>query len=91
MKRNQRAGGLQSGGLSLRVFTPDELEDIHLATLEVLERTGVFVEDAEALDILDGGGARVDKATKAVRFAPYLIEDALGSGAAVVCRLRPHT
>jgi trimethylamine--corrinoid protein Co-methyltransferase len=70
---------LQSGGLSLRVFTPDELEDIHLATLEVLERTGVFVEDPEALDILDGGGARVDKATKIVRFTSYLVENALQS------------
>ena len=77
VRRNRRAGSLKSGGLSLRVFTPDELEDIHTATLEVLERTGVLVEDTEALDILDGVAAKIDKATRTVRFAPYLIEDAL--------------
>ncbi len=43
------------------MFTPDELEQIHLATLEVLERTGVFVEDEEALAIFEGGGAAVDR------------------------------
>ena len=36
MKRNLHAGRLGSGGLSLSVFTADEMEDIHLATLEVL-------------------------------------------------------
>ena len=37
MKRNSFAGRPRSGGLSLNVFTESELEDIHLATLEVLE------------------------------------------------------
>ncbi len=40
MKRSQHAGRARSGGFSLNVFTPDEIDDIHLATLEVLERTG---------------------------------------------------
>jgi len=79
VKRNLHAGRLGSGGLSLSVFTADEMEDIHLATLEVLERTGVFVEDEEALDIFDGAGARIDSAHKIVRLAPYLVEDAIRS------------
>ena len=57
MKRNLHAGKKMSGGFSLNVFTDDELYEIHLATLEVLEKTGLFVEDEEALDIFGGHGA----------------------------------
>ena len=38
MKRNIFAGKRQSGGLGLNLFTNDELEEIHMATLEVLEK-----------------------------------------------------
>ncbi len=79
MKRNLHAGKRQSGGLSLKIFTDDELYEIHLATLEVLQKTGLFIEDEEALDILDGGGAIVDPKKKVVKFPPYLVEDAIRS------------
>ena len=57
MKRNLFAGKRQSGGLGLNLFTHDELEEIHMATLEVLEKTGLLFDDDEALEVLDGGGA----------------------------------
>ena len=79
MKGNLHAGRPRSGGLSLNVFTDAELEDIHLATLEVLERTGVFVEDDEALDIFKDGGCRVDRETRIVRIPPHVVEDAIRS------------
>ncbi len=79
MKRNLHAGKRQSGGLGLKIFTDDELYEIHLATLEVLQKTGLFIEDEEALDILDGGGAIVDTKKKVVKFPPYLVEDAIRS------------
>ena len=79
MKRNLFAGGARSGGLSVNVFTESELDDIHLATLEVLERTGVFVEDDEALDIFSDGGCRVDRDTRMVRIPPHVVEDAIAS------------
>ena len=60
MKRNLGAGRSQSGGFSLNTFNTDELNESHLATLEVLEKTGLFVEDEEAMAIFDGGGAFVD-------------------------------
>ncbi len=56
LKRNLHAGKRLSGGLSLNMFTDDELEEIHLATLEVLEHTGLFIEDDEALEVFHGGG-----------------------------------
>jgi trimethylamine--corrinoid protein Co-methyltransferase len=79
LKRTLHAGKRHSGGFSLGVFTQDELQEIHLATLEVLEKTGVFVESEEALEVFDGGGAWVDAKSKMVRFPPYLIEDAIRS------------
>ena len=71
-----------SGGLRLSVFTDDELEEIHLATLEILEKTGIYVEDDEALAIFDGGGAVIDPANKIVKIPPYVVEDAIRSAPA---------
>lgn len=79
MKRNLHAGKRQSGGFSLNIFSDDELYEIHLATLEVLKETGIFVEDAEALEIFDGGGAHVDGKNRIVKIPPYLVEDAVRS------------
>jgi len=79
MKRNQHAGRRGSGGLSLGVFTHDELEDIHVATLEVLERTGVWVEDDDALDVFAEGGAEVDRESHIVRLPTHVVEDAIQS------------
>lgn len=79
MKRNPHAGRRRSGGLSLSVFTEDELEDIHLATLEVLERTGVFVEDDEALGVFESAGCGIDRDQRIVSIPPYVVEDAIRS------------
>ena len=79
MKRNLHAGGARSRGLSVSVLTESELDDIHLATLEILERTGAFVEDDTALDIFKDGGCRVDRETRIVRIPPHIVEDAIAS------------
>jgi trimethylamine--corrinoid protein Co-methyltransferase len=79
VKRNLHAGGPRSRGLSVNVFTESELDDIHLASLEVLERGGVFVEDQEALDIFKDGGCRIDPETHVVRIPSHVVEDAIRS------------
>ena len=79
MKRNLHAGRPRSGGLSLSVFTDAEMDDIHLGSLEVLERTGMWVEADDALDIFGDGGCVVDRETRMVRIPPHLVEDALRS------------
>jgi trimethylamine---corrinoid protein Co-methyltransferase len=79
LKRPHHAGRTRSGGLSLNVFTAAEIDDIHVATLEVLERTGVFVEDGEPLDILSDGGCRVDRDTRVVRMPAHVVADALAA------------
>jgi len=79
VKRNLFAGRRRSGGIGLNMFTDDEVQDIHLATLEVLERTGVWVELDEALDIFRDGGCVVDRDTRIVRIPPHIAEDAIRS------------
>ncbi len=79
MKRNPQTGRRHSGGLSLNVFTETECDDIHLASLEVLERTGVFVEDDEAIDIFRDGGCGVDADTRVVRIPGHVVEEAIAA------------
>ncbi len=79
MIRSLHAGSRGTGGFSLNVFSEDELEDIHLATLEVLQKTGVFVGDDEAMEIYDGAGAIVDPKTRVVKIPPLVVEEAIQS------------
>ena len=65
--RNFHPGKGRSQGLGLNSFSDNELYDIHLATLEVLEKTGLYIETDEALDLFDGFGAHVDRDKKIVR------------------------
>jgi len=65
--------------LSLNNLTDDELNDIHQATLEVLEKTGLFIETDEALEVFDGAGAEIDRPNKIVKIPPRLVEDAIRS------------
>ena len=92
MKRNLFAGHPRSGGLGLRVFTEAEVDDIHFATLEVLERTGVFVEADEALDIFNDGGCVVDRDARRVKIPPHVVEDAIRSAPSkfVLCGRDPR-
>ncbi len=79
MKRGFQAGFDERRGFSLTMFSKDELEELHYATLEVLEQVGIKVFCDEALDILDGAGADVERATNTVRFPQFLVEDAIRS------------
>ncbi len=76
MRRNLHAGRSRSEGVQFRVLTDDDLADIHLGTLEVLERTGVFVEDEEARELFHGAGAVVDE-RGVVRIPPHVVEEAV--------------
>jgi len=86
VKRNVHAGNPRSAGLSLNVFTEAEMDDIHFATLEVLERTGVWVEDDDALDVFADGGCRVDRETRRVNIPPHVVEEAIRSTPASLVR-----
>ena len=55
MKRNLHAGKQRNGGLSLDILTEAELKEIHLGTLDLLETTGIYVEDETARDRFENG------------------------------------
>ena len=59
----------------LRVIDQEQIDQVHLATLEVLERTGVNFNHEGALELLDGAGARVDG--NRVRIPSWMTEDAI--------------
>jgi trimethylamine--corrinoid protein Co-methyltransferase len=59
----------------MSVLSEDQIERIHQATLEVLERTGVQVTHPRALELLDGAGARVEG--DRVHIPSWMVEDAI--------------
>jgi trimethylamine--corrinoid protein Co-methyltransferase len=61
----------------MNTLTEDDLEQIHAATLDVLQSTGIYVDHDEALSILEKGGCWVNKKTKVVRFPSHLVNEAL--------------
>ena len=84
MAHDFHAGRNIRAGLSLDILTDDQVEEIHLATLEVLEYSGIFIELDEALDLFEAGGARVDRDKKIVKIPAYMVEDAIRSAPAKV-------
>jgi trimethylamine--corrinoid protein Co-methyltransferase len=79
MRRGALSGGEALAAADIRLMSDDAMQQIHWATLEVLERTGVWVELDEALDIYSDGKCWVNRDTHNVRIPPQLVEDALAA------------
>ena len=60
---------------SLTVLNEGQIEQIHSATMAVLERTGIRITHLKALELLDGAGASVKG--HRVRLPARLVEEAL--------------
>jgi trimethylamine--corrinoid protein Co-methyltransferase len=63
----------------LKVLGKSDIEAIHGATLEVLERVGVRFESREALGILERNGFEIDWKTKIARMRERAVLDAVNS------------
>jgi trimethylamine--corrinoid protein Co-methyltransferase len=59
----------------IELFTIDQLEEIHLASLEVLQRTGVIFRHPDALRAFEDAGATVDRRGERVFIPGDLVED----------------
>ena len=59
----------------MSVLSVEQMEQIHQATLELLERTGVQMTHPKGLEVLHGGGAHVDG--NRVRIPSWMVEDAI--------------
>ena len=64
-------------GIQFRVLSLNQIKKIHLATLEVLERTGVRIGCQEGFDLLREGGCKTEG--DVVHFPPHLVEWAINS------------
>jgi len=60
-----------------RLLSDTQLEELHLATIQILERTGVTFQCQEAIELLGDAGADVSNPDK-VKIPSYLVEKALG-------------
>ncbi|MBS0580070.1 MAG: trimethylamine methyltransferase family protein [Proteobacteria bacterium] len=61
----------------VRIFTEEEVENIHLAAIGILERQGMRVLSPRGRAVLKAGGARVDEATHMVRMDRSMIDAAI--------------
>ncbi len=57
----------------LDLLDAEQVEQIHAASLAILERTGVEFQDDETLALWRAAGAEVDQTTQRVRLAPELV------------------
>ena len=63
--------------LRSRLLSKDDLDSIHWATLDVLEKTGIRIHSEKALKILDDAGASVDHGKNVAKIPAYLVEETL--------------
>ncbi|WP_022665104.1 trimethylamine methyltransferase family protein [Desulfospira joergensenii] len=59
----------------LQVIDDRQIRQIHMATLDVLERTGIKLTHPKALELMSGAGARVDG--DRVRIPSWMVEEAI--------------
>lgn len=79
MFRGDRAGYNQLSGCGLKLLTEDELDELHRATLDVLENDGLRVTNGEAQEIFYSHGCQGDKETDTAKVPSYIVEDAIKS------------
>ena len=65
-------------GVRLRVLSDEQMEDFHLASLEILSRTGIVLEHEGARELLAAAGAAVSGDGR-VRIPPGLVKGALAN------------
>jgi trimethylamine--corrinoid protein Co-methyltransferase len=69
--------GFQRNFEPIKIMTDTQVEAIHRATLDVLDRTGIRFESTKALHLLKEKGCLVDYETKIARIPPFLVEECI--------------
>ena len=63
----------------ISILSEDDIEQIHDNTLYLLSETGIKVGSAKALDMLEHGGASVDRDIKTAYIEEHMVKDAVKS------------
>ena len=66
-----------------RLLSDKQIEELHFASLQILERTGVTFESQEAIDLLGEAGADVSNPNR-VKIPSYLVEQALRTAPRII-------
>lgn len=61
----------------LTVLSDEDIQHVHAATLQVLEEVGLLLPNQEALEILEGSGARVDFENQVARYPTDMVTAAI--------------
>jgi trimethylamine--corrinoid protein Co-methyltransferase len=77
--RYEHADLLSQGRFGLNVLSPDDIEQIHQSTLDVLWNIGLKVMSSRAREIFGDHGCAVDQEKSIVKIPPHLVEDAIQS------------
>jgi trimethylamine---corrinoid protein Co-methyltransferase len=75
MSKNIRS--VSNPKLSMAVLSRADIEKVHAATLEIIEKTGVRFPSKKTLQIWEAHGAQVDHEAQVVRVRPEIIEAAI--------------
>ncbi len=60
-------GPIRNRFAPLEVLTPEQLEQLHEASMQIVEEIGIVFMDDEALDVWQAAGAEVDRKTQLVK------------------------
>jgi trimethylamine---corrinoid protein Co-methyltransferase len=77
--RQMGFGGVVNRYPPIALLSEDEVHSIHLASLDLLARTGMEVMHGESRKLLKAAGADVDETSQRVRFDPAMIEEIIRS------------
>lgn len=70
---------LSAGSFGLNVLSPDDIDQIHLATLDVLWNIGLKVMSQRARTIFGDNGCVIEETKQIVKIPPHLVEEAIRS------------
>lgn len=62
---------------AFKILSEEQIDAIHIGTLDILQETGISVYSDRALKVFNKAGCEVDFETKRVKFPPGLVEECL--------------
>jgi trimethylamine--corrinoid protein Co-methyltransferase len=78
-----RSNYIHFGSPQFRILSDKQIEELHFATLQIMERIGILFECQEAIDILGEAGADVSDPGR-IKIPSYLVEQALNTAPKMV-------
>jgi trimethylamine--corrinoid protein Co-methyltransferase len=61
----------------LTILSDEDIQQVHAATLQVLEEVGLWLPNQEVIEILEGSGAKVDFEKQIVRYPADMVTSAI--------------